>query len=268
MATLQAPTSTGAIREVPTAKNTLGTWKKTTGILHYLKKHSLLFKGRQRGERFPCKVTGVRLSWKPFWSHILYRFPKTCSIPAESCPSKSLLQGTELWFHSNLMRSLMSKCFERCLGNSKESLAARSREKGKKKIKSLTLWEIREPKKHPTDSAKFKGLLSTGIKTWLLNLMYNPQNKGLAASHQMHQFLPKSHGTDMLIMGAIINSVSAKQCTGMSPCSTESKVLQLKIPAFLSGRAEQWILLQSDIFQAITRAADLKATLWAWLEHK
>lgn len=33
----------------------------------------------------------------------------------------------------------MSKCFERCLGNSKESLAARSREKGKKEKLSLTL---------------------------------------------------------------------------------------------------------------------------------
>lgn len=44
----------------------------------------------------------------------------------------------------------------------------------------------------------------------------------------MHQFLPRSHGRDVLIMGAIINSVSAKQCTGMSLCSTESKVLQLK----------------------------------------
>lgn len=212
MATFQVLTSIGAIREVPTVNNTLGTWKKVTGILHYLKKNS-----RQRGERFPCKITGVRLGWKPFWSHILYCFLKTCSIPAESCPSKSLLQGMELWFHSNLMRSLMSKCFERCLGNSKESLAARSREKGKKEKLSLTLWEIREPKKHPTDSAKFKGLLSTGIKTWLLNVMYNPQNKSLATSHQMHQFLPKSHRTDMLIMGAVINSVAAKQCLGMSP---------------------------------------------------
>lgn len=264
MAVLQASTSIGAIWEVPTVNNTLGTWKKATGILHYLKNHSLLFKRRQRGERFPCKVTGVRLGWKPFWSHI---FLKTCSIPAESCPSKSFLQGMELWFHSNLMRSLLSKCFERCLGNSKKSLAARSREKGKKKPKSLTLWEIREPKKHPTDSARFKGLLSTGIKTWLLNLMYNPQNKGLAASHQMHQFLLRSHRTDMLIMGAIINSVSAKQGMGMSLLSWK-KSLQLEIPAFLSGRAEQWILLKSDIFQAITRAADLEATLWAWLEHK
>lgn len=215
MATFQASTSIGAVREVPTVNNTLGTWKKATGILHYLKKHSLLFERRQRGERFPCKITGERLGWKPFWSHILYCFLQTCSISAQSCPSKSLLQGTELWFHSNLMRGLMSKCFERCLGNSKGSLAARSREKEKKKIKSLTLWEIREPKKHPTDSAKFKGLLSTGIKTWLLNLMYNPQNKGLAASHQMNQFLPRSHRSDMLIKGAIINSVSAKQCMGI-----------------------------------------------------
>lgn len=147
MATLQAPTSIRAIREVPTVNKTLGTWKKATGVLHYLKKHSLLFKGRQKGERFPCKVTGLRLGWKPFWSHILYCFLKTCSIPAESCPSKSSLQGTELWFHSNLTRGLMSKRFEHCLCNSKESLAARSREKGKKKNKVSDLLRNQGTKK-------------------------------------------------------------------------------------------------------------------------
>lgn len=47
----------------------------------------------------------------------------------------------------------------------------------------MIFWEIKESSKHRTDPAKFKGLLSPGIQTFLLKLVYNLQNKALAASH-------------------------------------------------------------------------------------